>query len=1249
MLRVCLLLVVSLFSVPGLAALADGIIAVSPAPNAVDVTPSASITIEYSVPASYAYTVGRKLRVRDQLTGVEVFAVDPDETDSQAGQTSYEVQLPTATLLPGRQYEVDVSFGFAVINQAPWKSGAYSWSFSTASLEPAPLGIDNITQVFPANGAELVPTDTPIVLEYPASSSYAYTTGRFLTLRNLANGEVVFEVDAEAADPQSGQTVYTLNLPAGTLKPGEQYGVEVTYGFANINQAPWKTGHVGAGQWQFTTAPANGEPLSTAVDGFAAVFPAPNSVNVDPGTNLVVDFSSEANFLGTNGNELAIIDLGTNDVVFAVDPDELSSAQDATRLTITLPTNTLEDNTTYGVSVDYQFAYFNAAPWRTDVLHPIDWQFTTGQSAAQPLPIPAGGIASVYPADGAVDISPNTNIDVNFTARTLFGYTTGSALSLVDTRDDSVIASIDPEYQDAQEGGYRFRFSPANPLEAGVTYEVQLAYSFARFNEVPWISDVASWTFTVAGTLAPPPVEDPPSEEPPSEEPPTEEPPAEEPPVEEPTVPGVSATTGTVMFVTQTPVSGISFATVVNNFANHVPFSRQAPRGGDLWIRYPDGQLRNLTQEAGFGEDGEQGVNAIAVRSPSVHWDGNKALFSMVVGSPALFETTEYFWQIYEVTGLGQGEVATITKVPNQPQDYNNVSAIYAATSSSNAATEDIIFESDMTHGGRHLYPQYEEYDGARITTGLFRLNPNTGGLKRLTHSPSGDFTPIIDDFGRLIFVRWDHLQRDQQNGNLIGGVERFGAAMNYVDESVGAPVDTVNGALDVFPEHLVLTDPNTGLPTVVNNETGHRFNQFFLWESSPVDGSENEVLNHLGRQELGQSYSIGRFTDDPAMTDITTSFQGGHTTNTVPIYAPGGTFHPKEDPAKPGAFYMTHAQEFAYCGEIVYLDSPPGKNPETINVTKRTEYFDTDTSDGCYRNPLPMSDGVMVAAYTPEDFGSDNQLTGTFRLRFVNEDGTPGGYLTNGISEQVSYYSPDFLISHNGNLWELDPVEVRVRTRPTTHGHGTILAAPEQTACETAFGDTASCDQGMQDFRNYLAANDLALVVSRNVTSRDDSDTQQPFNLRVPGGVTSDASLGLDKIYDVTHLQFLQANLVRGYANRPNGRRTLAQYMSDSLADGLNSSQEGAVTIGTDGSVAAIVPAERAMTWHLVDEAQSNKSIVSERYWVSFAAGEVRVCANCHGINDVDQMGNPEPTNPPQALTDLLNAWQALMSSSED
>ena len=55
-----------------------------------------------------------------------------------------------------------------------------------------------------------------------------------------------------------------------------------------------------------------------------------------------------------------------------------------------------------------------------------------------------------------------------------------------------------------------------------------------------------------------------------------------------------------ILFVTQVPVAE-DFATIGSVFANHLADMQSAARGGDLWIRYPNGNLRNLTAEAGFG------------------------------------------------------------------------------------------------------------------------------------------------------------------------------------------------------------------------------------------------------------------------------------------------------------------------------------------------------------------------------------------------------------------------------------------------------------------------------------------------------------------------------------------------------------------------------------------------------------------------------------------------------------------------
>jgi hypothetical protein len=179
-----------------------------------------------------------------------------------------------------------------------------------------------------------------------------------------------------------------------------------------------------------------------------------------------------------------------------------------------------------------------------------------------------------------------------------------------------------------------------------------------------------------------------------------------------------------------------------------------------------------------------------------------------------------------------------------------------------------------------------------------------------------------------------------------------------------------------------------------------------------------------------------------------------------------------------------------------------------------------------------------------------------------------------------------------------------------------------------------------VEDLREFLRDNELALIISRNVTVRDDLDRQQPSNLRVANG-TAASIPRTGKVYDIAHFQIFQGDQVRAYAggSATQGRRVLAQPMH-SVADNIENPDgpPGSVAIAGDGSVAAFVPARRALTYQLTDA--TGDGVVRERLWLTFQPGEIRVCASCHGLNRNDHLGNTEPTNPPQALRDLLEAW---------
>jgi hypothetical protein len=687
-----------------------------------------------------------------------------------------------------------------------------------------------------------------------------------------------------------------------------------------------------------------------------------------------------------------------------------------------------------------------------------------------------------------------------------------------------------------------------------------------------------------------------------------------------------------ILFVTQVPVPG-DFTTVASTFGNQLASVAEAPRGGDLWIRYPDGTMKNLTRTAGFGNGGMQSTSSIAVREPSVHWGGTKALFSMVVGAPTQqFVWENYYWQIYEITGLGENETPVIRKIPNQPANYNNVSPFYG--------TDDrILFTSDRPRSGeRQLYPQLDEYEEAPTVTGLWSLDPTTGDLRLLNHTPSGLFTPSIDSFGRVIFTRWDHLQRDQQADTDAVEGGSYGT-FDYADESANAA--RLNQRVEIFPEpRSSRTDLLAG-----TNLVGNSINHFFPWEMNE-DGTSEETINHVGRHEL-----FGYF--DRSMTDAGLSEFSGGSRNVAE-----NLLQLHEDPAHLGVYYAVDAPEFQThgSGQIIRFGAEPSRTADNIAVTYITPRSTRDVAQGSpppdasghYRDPLPLADGTLLSVHTSELRGDENDGTRAapksryaFRIRTMAPQAgvyVPGQTLTPGIQGSVSFFDPDVLVTWSGEMWELNPVEVRARPVPARRT--TPLEEPEAKIFRDENVDQAA-------FRADLRARSLAVIVSRNVTARDAADKQQPYNLRVTGTTTQKVA-GSSKLFDIAHLQLFQADQVRGLGGTASpraGRRVLARVMHDPAAKNApTSGPAGSVQVAADGSIAALVPARRAMSWQLTDSAGT--PVVRERYWLTFQPGEVRVCAACHGVNSHDQLGAPAPTNSPEALRALLRAWKASQTT---
>jgi len=731
--------------------------------------------------------------------------------------------------------------------------------------------------------------------------------------------------------------------------------------------------------------------------------------------------------------------------------------------------------------------------------------------------------------------------------------------------------------------------------------------------------------------------------------------------------------TNPIVFVTQPPIPrelngtvSNTFLSVVTVFGNQQADTAHAARGGDLWLMLTHTNLVNLTQRAGFGTNGLQHGVGIAVRDPAVHWSGKKVLFSMVVGAPTnSTDPTKFFWQLYELTNLdaviaNPGTNPVIVKISNQPTNCNNVTPCYATDGR-------IIFMSDRPYLGQ--FAALDEYKGQPTITGTYSLDPSTGDLKMLEHTPSGAFNPFIDSSGRLILTRWDHLSQDPLAANDRIGVSYGGpstnGAFNFLSESQFSPSENTN-ILETFPEPRKF-DTSYTTQLGVN---GQDFNLFFPW-AVDQDGGNEEVVNHVGRHELFfptvNSPFFQSFTGDTnlfTVTNLTLRLASGvvsaNTNNLV------GMFQITEDPRTNGLFWGVQAGDISpfggthSSGQIVTLTAGPNLNPDNMVVNFITSPAAAGGPSvlGMFRNPLPMSDGTLVAAFSDSansiagydvNIGTPTLPVSKYHFRLITvTNGNPywvtNQFLTGGIQNTSIFWEGNILVTNISTLWELQPVEVRARNIPVAAKSG-VASVEQQVFAEEGVD--------LPTFQADLAARGVALCVSRNVTARDNADKEQPYNLRVPGGSNSIANSG--KVYDITHLQFFQADYLRGYTNGPGGlpmpgRRILAVPMHALTNFNYASSHTNVPLGGTqlmpDGSQATFIPANRAVTWQLTGT-NSNDSVVKERYWISFRPGEIRTCANCHGINTVDQMGRPAPTNAPLALRQLLRLWKTNSASA--
>ena len=126
-------------------------------------------------------------------------------------------------------------------------------------------------------------------------------------------------------------------------------------------------------------------------------------------------------------------------------------------------------------------------------------------------------------------------------------------------------------------------------------------------------------------------------------------------------------------------------------------------------------------------------------------------------------------------------------------------------------------------------------------------------------------------------------------------------------------------------------------------------------------------------------------------------------------------------------------------------------------------------------------------------------------------------GHLADGgISKTVSWWDPDTRKSYSGPLWELDRRGRRPHPPDDAHRVGPV-GAEKAILAEEGISETT--------LRAWMKTNNLALIVTRNQTSRDRADKAA---LQPAGARRHEAVGNTGKVYDIAHYQILQADSVR-------------------------------------------------------------------------------------------------------------------------
>ncbi|MEQ9009256.1 MAG: Ig-like domain-containing protein, partial [Ekhidna sp.] len=359
------------------------IVTISPPDNSTSVSVSSDLVITFDEPIFFGEgPTSAQLR----KTG-GAFVQDFFNNDNQF----VEIEGNTLTLFPfedlenNQEYYITIGQGFVedeAGNESVALSSTTAWNFTTALPEDTDPPV--VVSLNPLDNATGVALNADLTITFDESIQGVYTGSAFVRVKKVSTdaqilgGRPSHETDQFTIDGNT-MTIHLAEYTNAAPEYETEYYVSIPFNSLEDASGNSFAGFEDNMTWSFTTETAPDDTPPSII----SITPADNSIDVDPGTNLTIEFDEDV-FLGNSSFLVKYYDTNINQFVINYASEDVSVSGN----TITInPPGALQGETHYWIQINANTITDTAGNGFPGIVmaNRDDWDFTTAGKLDQSI------------------------------------------------------------------------------------------------------------------------------------------------------------------------------------------------------------------------------------------------------------------------------------------------------------------------------------------------------------------------------------------------------------------------------------------------------------------------------------------------------------------------------------------------------------------------------------------------------------------------------------------------------------------------------------------------------------------------------------------------------------------------------------------------------------------------------------------------------------------------------------------------